>query len=317
MNDPSLPKHSVIIDTDAGVDDAIAILMALKHQHTQVLAITTVNGIVSVDQVFNNVCLVLDQVNGDIPVYKGCDRPLFGAQLGSESIHGDDGLGGASAKYPPSQRQVGEEHAALALIRLAREQVENFTLLTLGPLTNLALAVRLDADFVKNVPRLVVMGGAIEARGNASPTAEYNIFADPEAAAIVFEAGFPEIWLLSWETTLKYPLSWGQYDRYVNSGSSMGTFFRAITNLTAEVLKEGLGFPGFLLPDPLAAAVALNPQVVFQAPYLPVSLVTNGDQVRGMTSVDWMNQTGKPANVHIVTEMDETLVFKMLDSALV
>ena len=316
MNDPSPPMHSLIIDTDAGVDDAIAILMALNHPHTQVVGITTVNGNANVDQVTNNVCLVLDQVNRDVPVYKGCDRPLFAAQLGSESIHGNDGLGDVSAKYLPSQRKPEMEHAALALIRLAREHAGNFTLLTLGPLTNLALAARIDPNFVNNVPCLVVMGGAIEARGNESPSAEYNIFADPEAAAIVFEAGFPEIWLLSWETTLKYPLSWEQYGQYANCGTPVGDFFKNITNLTARVLREGLGLPGFLLPDPLAAAVALDPEIVFEAPYLPVSVVTNGDQARGMTIVDWMKQTGEPANVHIVTELKNTSVFDMLGSAL-
>jgi purine nucleosidase len=316
MGNPSPPLSSLIIDTDAGVDDAIAIMMALKHPNTQVVGITTVNGNVNVDQVTDNVCLILDQVNGEVPVYKGCHRPLFAAQSSAESIHGSDGLGDVSVKYLPTQRKPEMEHAALALIRFAREHAGNFTLLTLGPLTNLALAIRIDPNIVDNIPRLVVMGGAVEGRGNATPSAEFNIFADPEAAAIVFEAGFSEIWLLSWETTLKYPLFWEQYERLVSHAAPIGEFFRDISAFTAQALREGFGAPGFLLPDPLAAAVALAPEIVFEAPYLPVSVVTNGKQARGMTSVDWVNQTGEPANVHVVTALNDASVFDMLGSAL-
>jgi len=316
MRDSSSTLSSLIIDTDAGVDDAIAILMALTHPRTQVVGITTVKGNVDVDKVTDNVCLILDQTNSDIPVYKGCDRPLFAAPVNADGIHGSDGLGGVAANYLPSRRKPEPEHAALAMMRLAREHSGNFTLLTLGPLTNLALAVRLNPDFVKHVPRLVVMGGAIEAHGNVTPSAEYNIFADPEAASIVFEAGFPEIWLVSWETALKYPLLWDQFDRLASQATPNGKFFKDITAFTAQALRERFGLPGLLMPDPLAAAVALKSQIVMEAPYLPVSVVTNGNQARGMTSVDWMNQTGEPANVHVVTALDDTSVFEMLGSAL-
>jgi len=316
MRDSSSTISSLIIDTDAGVDDAIAILMALNHPLTQVVGITTVNGNVNVDQVTDNVCLILDQTDCDVPVYKGCDRPLFAAPVSANGVHGSDGLGGVAANYLPSSRKLEPEHATLALMRLAREHTGNFTLLTLGPLTNLALAVRLDPDFVKHAPRLVMMGGAIEAHGNVTPNAEYNIFADPEAAAIVFEAGFPEIWLLSWETTLKYPLLWDQFERLASQATPNGKFFKDITAFTAQALREKFGLPGFLLPDPLAAAVALEPEIVIEAPFIPVSVVTNGRQARGITSVDWMNQTREPANVHVVTALAETLVFEMLGSAL-
>lgn len=316
MSDKSSPLSSLIIDTDAGVDDAIAILMALNHRQTQMVGITTVNGNVDVDRVTENVCLILDQANADIPVYRGCDRPLFAAPVSADGVHGSDGLGGVAKKYLPSRHKPEMEHAALALIRLAREHTGNFTLLALGPLTNLALAVRLDLDFVKHVPRLVVMGGAIEAHGNVTPNAEYNVFADPEAAAIVFNAGFPEIRLLSWETTLKYPLSWEQFDRLASHASPLGRFFNDITAYTAQALRDGFGLPGFLLPDPLAAAIALDPRIVIEAPCLPVSVVMNGDQARGMTSVDWMNQSREPPNVHVVTALNESSVFEMLGSAL-
>ena len=316
MPDSSTPLSSLIIDTDAGVDDAIALLMALNHPHTQVAGITTVNGNVNVDQVTDNVCIILDQMNRDVPVYKGCDRPLFTAPMTADVVHGSDGLGGVAAKYLPSRHEPESEHAALALMRLARELAGNFTLLAMGPLTNLALAVRLDPEFVNHVPRLVVMGGAIETHGNVTPVAEYNIYADPEAAAIVFEAGFLEIWLVSWETTLKYPLFWDQFDRLASQATPNGKFFNEITTITAQVLRERFGLPGLLLPDPLAAAVALDPEIVTEAPCLPVSVVTNGKQARGMTSVDWMNQTGEPANVFVVTALNESSVFDMLGSAL-
>lgn len=316
MSDSSYPLSSLVIDTDAGVDDAIAILMALNHPRTQVVGITTVNGNVNVDRVTENVCLILDQANADIPVYRGCDRPLFAAPMSADGVHGSDGLGGVAARYLPSRHKPEMEHAALALIRLAQQYKGDFTLLTLGPLTNLALAIRLDPEIVKHVPRLVIMGGAVEAHGNATPTAEYNIFADPEAAAIVFEAGLSEIWLLSWETTLKYPLRWDRYEQLSSQTTTNGKFFKDITAFTAHTLRERFGLPGFLLPDPLAGAIALDPEIVVEAPCLPVSVVTSGKQARGMTSVDWMKQFGAPANVHVVTVLHETSVFDLLCSAL-
>ena len=306
--------RELIVDTDAGVDDAIAMMMVLACPTAHLMAVTTVSGNVAVDQVTHNVCLILDQLGHEVPVYRGCDRPLMGNMLHAGSIHGEDGLGNVAHSLPPSTSRPQDEPAAQALIRLGRENAREFTVLALGPLTNLALALRLDPGFAQNISRLVIMGGAIEAHGNASAAAEFNILADPEAAAIVFEAGFPEVWLLSWETTLKYPLAWERYETLAAKQTRQAAFFNQITTHTADLLRNNFAAPGFLLPDPLAAAIALQPDLVRQAPHVAVSIELAGKQGRGLTSVDWGGFFGQPPNAHVVMGLDEGRFFDLLEA---
>ena len=310
-------KQKLLIDTDAGVDDAIAIMMALVHPRAEVVAITTVNGNVDVDKVTKNVGLILDQYDADVPIYRGADRPLIADAVHSDFVHGSDGLGGVTTTYPSTKHTPESEHAALGLIRLAKMHAKNLTLLAVGPLTNLALALRLDPTFMNNISRLVVMGGAIEAHGNMTPAAEFNIYADPEAAAIVFDAGFHDLSLLSWETTTQYPLLWSEFDELAEINSDRAAFFRKITTQTARLIKEEYGLTGFLLPDPLAAAVALEPDLVTLAPHLPVSVEIIGEHGRGLTSVDWLKQYGKTPNAFIVQEMRDSDAYGLIRAALV
>ena len=306
----------MVIDTDAGVDDAIAIMMALAHPGTEIVGITTVNGNVGVEQVTQNVGLILDQYSADVPIYKGCERPLFSEQLHSDEIHGADGLGDATQYYPPAAQKPKAEHAALALIHIAKEYTNVLTLLTLGPLTNVAMAIRLDKRFVDNIDRIVIMGGAIEAHGNVTASAEFNIFADPEAAAIVFDAGFKDLSLLSWETTLKFPLLWSDYEKLAAIDSKHSELFKRITGHTSDVLKDVFKSPGFLLPDPLAAAVALNPEIILEASYVNVGIEVVGEYGRGLTSVDWYGQFGKKPNCHLVRDLDMKQVYELIKASL-
>ena len=307
--------QKMIIDTDAGVDDAIALMMALSHTNTDVKAITAVNGNVGVDKVTANIALILDHFDRDVPFFTGCDRPLSASIQHSDGIHGADGLGGATAKYPRSIRDVENEHGVLSLIRLANENSGNLTLLALGPLTNIALAVHLDPEFVNNISKLVIMGGAIEARGNASTVAEFNIFADPEAAAVVFNAGFQNQWLLSWETTLKYPLPWDEFDEFGSNSTRRSRLFGRMTEQLASFLKNELDIGGFLLPDPLAAAVALESDIVKTALQVPVAVELDGNIGRGLTGVDWNYQSGKDPNTNVIIELDSDRTFNLIRGA--
>lgn len=304
--------NKLIIDTDAGVDDAVAIMMALAHSKNEVIAITTVNGNVDVEKVTRNVALTLDVFAADVPIYKGCQLPLLNPQARSDGIHGVDGLGGVSDTRSPSMRKIENEHAVLALIRFAKQYSRQFTLLTLGPLTNIALAVRIDPEFVQGVSRLVMMGGAVEARGNASQVSEFNIYTDPEAAAIVFDAGFEELWMVSWEATLNHPLPWSEYHGIVNHDNNRANFFKQISARTAGLLKDHYHFPGFLIPDPLAAAVALETGIVTGSALLPVSVEIAGKLGRGLTGVDWFQQFGKPPSVHVIQGIDMLRIIKLM-----
>jgi purine nucleosidase len=166
----------LVIDTDPGVDDAHAIMTAFAHPGARVKAITTVAGNVPLERTTANACTILDVLEQDVPVYAGCDRPLVGQPPDASYFHGADGLGDSG--YPPSRRGVADRHAVNALIRQANESPGELTLVAIGPLTNVALATRLDPTLPQKYQRLVVMGGAIRCVGNITTAAEFNAYAD-------------------------------------------------------------------------------------------------------------------------------------------
>lgn len=303
-----------IVDTDCGVDDAIALLMALSSPDVELVAITTVAGNTAVENVTRNVCLTLDAAESDVPVYRGCPRPLIGELPGIGGLMGSDGLGDASSDLPSTRRKPETEHAALALIRLSHQLPQPLTLVTLGPLTNLALAIRLDPGIVQRIQRLVMMGGAMYAQGNASPTAEFNFFADPEAAKIVLEAGFADLWVIPWETSVAQPLPWSEYDALTALLTPQAAFFRAITARLRGTLENVFHLPGMPLPDPLAIAVALNEQVACESAFLPAMVETAGGLGRGLMALEWFPQHSP--NIHLVKRVDFAAVLSMLRIAL-
>lgn len=306
--------RSFIVDTDCGVDDAIALLMALSFSDVELAAITTVAGNTSVENVTRNVCLALDVAGRNAPVYRGCSRPLIGELPGIGGLMGSDGLGDASAALPPTRREIEHEHAALALIRLSHQLYKPVTLVALGPLTNLALAVRLDAGFAQRISRLVIMGGAMYAQGNASPTAEFNFFADPEAAKIVLEAGFGDLWVLPWETSVAQALPWQEYDALVALQTPKAEFFKAITAPVRGALENVFRLPGMPLPDPLAMAVALDEHVASESAFLPAMVETTVGLGRGLMALEWFPQHSP--NIHLVKRVDFAVVLSILRIAL-
>jgi purine nucleosidase len=303
-----------VIDTDPGVDDAHAIMMAFAHPETQVEAITTVAGNASLERTTANACTILDVLERDVPVYAGCGRPLVAEALKASHVHGVDGLGDSG--YPPSKRKVADEHAVHALIRLADASPGALTLVALGPLTNVALATRLDPTLPEKYERLVVMGGAIRGTGNVTPAAEFNVYADPEAAAIVYEA-WPGLTLISWETAVDHPLTGEQIEMLMAMDASrpQAEFFRRISRGTIEVVQQMLGRQALVTPDALAVAVALEPDIVRQAEAHYVQVELAGHHTRGHTTVDWFDQTGQEPNVNLVLEVDERRLWELMQAA--
>jgi purine nucleosidase len=295
----------LIIDTDAGVDDAQAIMLALTQPGVTVEAITTLSGNIHVDKVNRNVLTVLGVMRARVPVYGGAESALLAPMPPEEAhVHGDDGLGDWPAR-PPLQGQIEPEHAALALVRLVNEAPGELTLIALGPLTNVAMALKLDPALPSKLKRFVFMGGAIQAHGNTRMvTAEWNIHCDPEAAALVL-ASFPDATMLSWEATVWNPLPWPVYEELCAAPTAAGSMFAGITAKTrhfAEHLKPRP--PGYLIPDPLAMALTLRPDLALESfrHYTVVEL--NGQYTRGQTVIDYMNRLGQPANVQHVTKLD-------------
>lgn len=305
----------MIIDTDAGVDDAQAIMMALTHPNVRVEAITTVYGNVSLDKVIPNVCLTLDVMRKNVPVYAGADRPLVSEWFHADDVHGGDGLGDLPNR-PTSYRRIEDEHAALALVRLANRYPGELTLVVLGPQTNVALATKLDPAFPSKLKQLVFMGGTISAMGNSPMAgAEFNTYCDPEATYIVLKS-FARATMLSWETTLQHPVSWDRFDRLAATPTEAGRFFRAMTNRISALLKPISWAGGYLVPDPLAMAAAIEPDLVTSRSDYYVTVELQGAHTRGQTVLDYFGQKSQPANVDVINGLDMDRVLRLFQNML-
>jgi len=304
----------LIIDTDPGVDDAHAILLALAHPDVRVGAITTVNGNVGLDLTTANALKILDAAGKDVPVYRGCDRPLISRTLSAAHVHGEDGLGDCG--IPASRKTAQSEHAVQALIRLANESPGEFILTAIGPLTNLAAALTIDPDLPSKFKQLVVMGGAIYSKGNTSTvTAEFNIHTDPEAASMVF-ASWPMLTLLSWETTLDHVFSRAALDRFFSLGTPRAKFFHDTNQKILAFIRERLGQDMLFAPDGLALAVAVEPGIVKRSEKKYVSIELHGSQTRGQTVVDWYGSTRQPPNTEIILEVDQNRFIQLMENGL-
>ena len=313
--------RKLIIDTDAGVDDSQAILMALTHPNTIVSAITMVTGNVHVTAVSKNVPRVLDICDADIPFYVGADTPLVAPYVDAAHVHGDDGFGGAD--IPHSTRQPEAEHAVHALIRLINEHPNEYEILALGPLTNLALAVRLDPTLPDKIKRLVIMGGTIGAHGNATALAEYNFYADPEAVQIVLDTfgkaqPYPE--LISWETTLAHCMTWDWYEAWCNCATPRSEFVGKISNRFVQSLKAR-NVTKYALPDPLAMAITLEPDLIEQSGDYFTVMELAGTYARGQLMVDYrgmidgVTQDGYVPNLTVIEKINLDGFRQLLDNA--
>ncbi|HEX2908059.1 MAG TPA: nucleoside hydrolase [Phototrophicaceae bacterium] len=304
----------LIIDTDAGTDDAQAIMLALTHPGVTVEAITTVTGNIHVDKVVPNVLSVLELLHKNVPVYRGAERPLIADWTPEEKVHGRDGLGDW-AERPVCTRRAESEHAVQALLRLVNAAPGEYTLVALGPLTNIALAIQLDPSFPAKIKQFVFMGGTIQAMGNTiNPTAEWNIFCDPEAAFITLRA-FPLATMLSWETTMQHPMPWEQFNNLTQIQSAAARFMTATSRLTAEFLRS-YQYAGYLLPDPLAMAVTLQPDLVRKSADHYVTVELSGTYTRGQTVIEYLPRPGHQPNVRIVQELNINSVYELFKRAL-
>ena len=306
-----MPKF--VIDTDPGIDDAHAIMMALAYPGIDVVALTTVAGNVSLERATANALVILDRVGRDVPVYAGCEDALVVPTARRAISHGVDGLGDSG--FPPSSRRPSAEHAANALVRLADESPGELTLVALGPLSNIALATRLDPHLPEKYERLIVMGGAIHAKGNSwGPAAEFNFSIDPEADSIVL-GRWPGLTVVSWEATMKHALSAAQFDELVAIDSPRAEFFRRMFSSRSVTQIQELGV--WYDADALAMAVALEPGIVQSAEHLYVQIELAGQLTRGQTVVDWFGITGCPPNAHLVMDVDGDRLFELLKLGLV
>lgn len=251
----------IIIDTDPGIDDAIAILLALSaKQELDVIALTTVNGNVTLEKNTKNACRILEVAGRcDIPVYKGSDKPLVRPIRSSEEVHGKDGLGDTG--LPEAEKTPEDEDAVDFLIRSARAEKGELTILPIGPLTNIAKAVQKDAEFAGNIKELVIMGGG-ERLGNITPVAEFNFWEDPEAAKIVFEAGFKKITMIGLDATAHIWLTPAHRELLFQINTPISRFMYDITRVYSDIHWNWERRMGCELCDALIPAYLLEPEVI-------------------------------------------------------
>src|SRR5438552_2531668 len=278
--------RAFLIDTDVASDDAVALIMALRAPGVRVVAITTVAGNVEVQQATRNALYTAELCGANIPVYVGAEKPLLRPHQSATWFHGRDGFG--DHNYPPPCQSAGQAHAVDAMIT-AIEANPGLVVVTLGPLTNLALALERKPSIAAKVGRCVIMGGAPCCEGNVTPAAEYNIWVDPEAARVVMLSGLP-MELVGWQTSRgESVLNEADIARINGFENEVARFALECNSRAREAYLEQTGEDGISLPDPVAMSVALDPTVgsVWGEHYVEVE--TRSELTRGMTVVDRLN----------------------------
>ncbi len=250
--------RKIIIDTDAGIDDAIAIMIALTYvDEVEIKGITTLTGNTYVDQVTKNVLRLLDYFNReDIKVYKGASKPLVHFLERGAKVHGNDGLGDIDLKY--SSRKEEDLPAPVAIYKIAKEE-KKIDLITLGPLTNISIALNLYPDLKNYINSIYSMGGAIE-RGNVTKFAEFNFHADPEAVQSVIESKVP-IKIIPWDPAVKNLFLENELKEIINEETYGGKLFHSLIKTPINYFEKHIGIKGMSLPDPIAIAYYFDENV--------------------------------------------------------
>jgi len=323
-------SQKYIIDADTGSDDAVAILMALRDPKINVLGITIVSGNVPLKQGIINTISTAELCESDVKIYAGADKPLTRSykevytleefsdhvkslspdSISAQCVHGVDGMG--DINITPNQYEYEKTHAEDFLLESFNEHPNEITLVTLGPLTNIANIIKKDPTIVKKISHCYIMGGTSDGTGNVSAAAEYNIWVDPEAAEIVFNSGL-SITMVGWDNSYKYAML---KDKEIKSLKSLNTpyadFCVDIQKTLIDLTYETYGFYGFDLPDPITMAVALENSIILESQQLHVLIDTRDGITRGQTIVDYFNSEKGNQNVRVVTKSDKDKFLELL-----
>jgi len=292
-------RRKFLIDTDVASDDAVALIMALRSPDIEVVAITTVAGNVDVQQATRNALYTAELCESNAPVFTGAEKPLRRAHQSADWFHGRDGLGDHG--YPAPRREPENKGATEALIELL-EAKPGLVMVTLGPLTNVALALQKQPGIASKVSRCVVMGGAPCCEGNVTPAAEYNIWCDPEAARIVAQSGLP-VEMVGWHLCRgEAVLNLEEIEKVLGFRTPVAKFAIECNSRAKEAYFTQTGEHGISLPDPVAMAVALEERVVTSASEHYWNVETESELTRGMTVVDRLNVSGDERNQEVWKE---------------
>ena len=325
-----MSQKKFIIDADTGSDDAVAILMALRDPRIEVLGITVVSGNVPLKQGIINTLSTAELCGVDVKVFAGADKPLTREYIElytldefqkhvktlspdsvtAQCVHGIDGMGDIGIE--PLNKKYENEDAIDYLINSFNNNPKEITLVTLGPLTNIAKAIQKDPSIADKIEHCYVMGGTSDGTGNVSAAAEYNIWVDPEAAQIVFNSGLA-ITMVGWDNSYKYAML---KDKEINDMKSLKTkyadFCVDIQKTLIELTYSSYGFYGFDLPDPITMAIALDNNIILESQQLHVLVDARDGITRGQTIVDYFDAEQGNKNVRVVTKSDEKKFLNLL-----
>ena len=307
-------RRKIIIDTDPGQDDAVAILLALASpEEIEVLGVTAVAGNVPLALTERNARIVVELSGRPVPVFAGCDAPLRRKLVTAEHVHGKTGLDGIALPEPalPLQPQHGVD---FIIETLRREAPGTVTLCPLGPLTNIAAAFRRAPDVAGRVAGIVLMGGAYFEVGNITPAAEFNIYVDPEAAEIVFKSGVPLV-VMPLDVTHKALTSRDWVEEMRGLGTEVGRAVASWTDFFERFDTEKYGSAGAPLHDPTVIAYLIRPGL-FSGRHINVEIETQSELTLGMTVADWWRVTDRPVNALFIGGVDRDGFYALLSERL-
>ena len=310
-----MPARKIIIDTDPGQDDAVAILLALAcPDELEVLGLTCVAGNVPLELTAKNARIVCELAGRtDMKVFAGCDRPLGRDLVTAEHVHGKTGLDGPN--LPDPTMPLADGHAVDFIIDQLREYAPGtITLCPLGPLTNIATALQKAPDIAKRVAKIVLMGGGYFEGGNITPTAEFNIYVDPQAADIVFRSGIPIV-VMPLDVTHKALVTKPRNDAFRALNTPVGTAVAQMTDFFERFDKEKYGSAGAPLHDPCVTAYLLKPDL-FSGRHINVEIETQSELTMGMTVADWWGVTDRAPNATFMGDIDADGFFALLTERL-
>ncbi len=305
-------KLPIIIDTDPGCDDAVAIIVATKHPLLDLKAITVTAGNHIIEKTAQNalkICSILGIDN--VPVAAGMSGPMVREQVIADNIHGETGLGNVDFGEPSIR--LDNRHAVALIIETLVESNGDITFVAIGPLTNLAMAMRLEPKIIPKIKQIVLLGGSYKL-GNVTPAAEFNIYADPEAAHIVFTCGRPIV-MIGLSITKRVLLKKEMATRIASIDNKTARFFANIMDFYTKTNKQIFGYDESPVYDPAAVVYLINP-VIFKTKPMYVEIELKSEQSYGRTNCDFHGTLGRPANAEVVTDLDSEKFWEIIEDTI-
>ena len=300
-------SHKIILDCDPGHDDAIAMMLALASPELEVLGVTVTYGNVGLERTQQNARVVRELVGSSVPIYAGADRPLVRERIHAANVHGVSGLEGPH--LPTPQKGLESQHAVQFIIEQVLANPGEVTLVPVGPLTNIALALRMEPKIAPAIRQIVLMGGSVDT-GNTTPSAEFNIFCDPHAAKMVFNAGVP-LTMFGLNLTHQALALPERVARFRNLGTKVGEFTAQLLEFFRHHHKQRYNWEGAPIHDACAVAFLIRPDL-FKTGMYAVDVEANDGLAFGRTICDYWAVTDKPLNCEVALEVDAEGFYDLL-----